>query len=70
MIDTKKAERAGSYYRVLPQIPRRQMVILIAGNYISKSDDFTGIRDANLRACTGEKSEMVGSRRSTDSLIC
>ncbi|WP_157957437.1 hypothetical protein [Ignatzschineria indica] len=27
-----------------------------------------GIKDAKLRACTGEKNEMVGSRPSTDSL--
>ncbi|WP_158214365.1 hypothetical protein [Ignatzschineria sp. F8392] len=28
-----------------------------------------GIKDANLRACSRNKSEMVLSRRSTDSLI-
>ncbi|OYQ80613.1 hypothetical protein B9T19_05065 [Ignatzschineria sp. F8392] len=43
---------AGPHYRALPEVARRQK----------------DIKDANQRACTGKKSDIVGSRRSTDSL--
>ncbi|WP_133243538.1 hypothetical protein [Ignatzschineria cameli] len=40
----------------------------IADKCIANSNNFPGIEDAIWRACTGEKNEIVGSRRSKNSL--
>ncbi|MDM1545221.1 hypothetical protein HX037_04910 [Ignatzschineria indica] len=65
----KRLNGAGSYYRVLPEIARRQVAI-ICHRKLSHSIAITlGIKDAKWRACMSEKNEMVGSRRSKNLLI-
>ncbi|WP_133243417.1 hypothetical protein [Ignatzschineria cameli] len=41
----------------------------ITDKCIVNGNNFPGIEDANRRACTGEKNEMIDSRRSTAILI-
>ncbi|WP_133243681.1 hypothetical protein [Ignatzschineria indica] len=63
IIDSKKSlNAAGSHHSVLLKITRRQLAIT------RLPENFLGIKDADLRACGCEKSEMVGSRPSADSL--
>ena len=53
---------------MLPYIMRRQLTIFYHRKLSHSIVIILGIEDAEWRACSGEKNEIVGSRRSIDSL--
>ncbi|PWD82991.1 hypothetical protein DC082_06060 [Ignatzschineria indica] len=69
-IKQQRLNAAGSYYRALPKnYAPADNDLLSPTTIITLSILILGIKDADLRACSYEKSEIVLSRHSTASLI-